>query len=114
MNFRQMQYFVAVYEEGGFSRAAAREHCTQSGLSQQIRNLEERLGLTLFECTPHGAQPTLAGAQSYRHCVPILRAAHAAEHAMGELRGSLSGRSEGRRVGKEGVSTGRSRWLTAH
>lgn len=91
MNFRQMRYFVAVYEEGGFGRAAAREHCTQSGLSQQIRNLEDRLGLALFERTPHGATPTPAGTRYYQRCVPILRAVHAAEDAMGELRGSLSG-----------------------
>jgi len=45
MNFRQVEYFVAVFEEGSFSRGAVRAKCTQSGLSQQIRNLENSLGL---------------------------------------------------------------------
>lgn len=91
MNFRQMQYFAAVYEEGAFSRAALRENCTQSGLSQQIRNLEERLGVSLFERTPLGVVPTAAGAEYYARCVPILQSVHAAEQHMAELRGSLSG-----------------------
>jgi LysR family nitrogen assimilation transcriptional regulator len=91
MNFRQMQYFTAVYEEGTFSRAAERENGTQSGLSQQIRNLEERLKLRLFERTPHGVVPTSAGKEYYAHCVPILQSVHAAEQQMAELQGSLSG-----------------------
>lgn len=86
-----MQYFAAVYEEGAFSRAAEREHCTQSGLSQQVRNLEDRLGLALFERTPHGVEPTPAGRDYYTRCIAILRAANAAEQHMAELRGQLSG-----------------------
>ena len=54
MNFRQLRSFVAVYEEGSFSRAAARENATQSGLSMQLRKLEERLGIRLFERRAHG------------------------------------------------------------
>lgn len=91
MNFRQMQYFVAVYEEGTFSRAAARENGTQSGLSQQIRNLEDRLNIRLFERTPQGVVATSAGKEYYAQCVPILQSVHAAEQQMTELRGSLGG-----------------------
>lgn len=91
MNLRQMRYFVAVYEEGGFGRAAAREHCTQSGISQQIRQLEDRLGAPLFERKPSGVVPTLAGREYYQHCVPVLRAARAADQHIVELQGQLSG-----------------------
>ncbi|MGE0253569.1 MAG: LysR family transcriptional regulator [Alphaproteobacteria bacterium] len=91
MNLRQMRYFVAVYEEGGFGRAATREHCTQSGISQQIRQLEERLGATLFERNPHGVEATLAGREYYQRCVPVLHAARAADQHIVELRGQLSG-----------------------
>jgi LysR family nitrogen assimilation transcriptional regulator len=91
MNFRQMGHFVAVYEDGSFSRAAARARCTQSGLSQQIRNLEDRLGLALFERTAHGVVPTLAGRRYYERCIPILRSVHAAEDDMHALQGSLAG-----------------------
>lgn len=91
MNLRQMRYFVAVYEEGGFGRAAVREHCTQSGISQQIRQLEDRLGAPLFERKPSGVLPTLAGREYYQHCVPVLRAARAADQHIVELQGQLSG-----------------------
>lgn len=91
MNFRQMEYFVAVFEEGSFSRGAVRAKCTQSGLSQQIRNLEDSLVLTLFERTPNGVKPTVAGRRYYDRCIPILRSVCAAEDDMRELQGDLSG-----------------------
>ena len=91
MNFRQMQYFSAVYEEGSFSKAALRENCTQSGLSQQVRRLEERLGMPLFARTPFGVEATAAGTEYYKRCVAILQSVHAAEQHMTGLRGQLSG-----------------------
>ena len=91
MNIRQVQYFTAVYEEGGFRKAAQRENCTQSGLSQQIRKLEERLGVSLFERTSQGVSPTVAGSEYYTLCIPILRSVHEAEQKIAELQGSLSG-----------------------
>ena len=48
MDIRQLEQFVAVYEEGSFSSAARRENCTQPALSVQIRNLEEEFGVALF------------------------------------------------------------------
>ena len=48
MDLRQLEQFVAVYEDGSFSRAARRKNCTQPGLSVQIRNLEGQLGVALF------------------------------------------------------------------
>ncbi len=45
-SLRDFHLFVAVYEERSFTAAAAREHATQSGVSQHVRKLEDT-GLVL-------------------------------------------------------------------
>lgn len=62
IDVRQLQYFVALSEEGTFARAASRQHITQSALSQQIARLERELGVQLFERTARGTLLTEAGA----------------------------------------------------
>ncbi|HXZ06466.1 MAG TPA: LysR family transcriptional regulator, partial [Paraburkholderia sp.] len=49
LDIRQLNYFVAVAEDEHVGRAAERLHISQSPLSRQIVQLEEKLGLTLFE-----------------------------------------------------------------
>jgi DNA-binding transcriptional LysR family regulator len=67
MSFRpgHLAYFVAVAEEGQFTRAASRLHVAQPALSKAIAQLEADLGLTLFERHPRGVTLTPAGAQLY-------------------------------------------------
>lgn len=91
ITIRQLQYFVAVYEEASFSRAAAREHCSQPALSAQIRNLEQILGRSLFDRSVSGATPTAAGLRFYRHSVAILRSVNAATLEMAEASGQIAG-----------------------
>ena len=73
LNIRQLASFVAVYEEGSFSKAAKRMNATQSGLSMQSQQLEEQIDLVLFERSPRGVTPTVAGRRVYELAVSLLR-----------------------------------------
>jgi LysR family transcriptional regulator, nitrogen assimilation regulatory protein len=72
MQFRQLRYFVKIVEAGSFSRAAALIHVAQPALSQQIHELEDRLGVTLLQRSARGVSPTAAGELLFREATSIL------------------------------------------
>lgn len=93
MELRQLEYFVAVVEEASFTRAAARVHVAQPGVSAQIRRLEAELGEPLLDRGSRaGVRVTAVGAA----VLPFARAALAAvdglRAAVDELQGVTRGR----------------------
>ena len=61
MDLNWLEDFLAIAEDGGFSRAAERRHVTQPALSRRIKALEEWLGTPLFERSSHTLTLTAAG-----------------------------------------------------
>lgn len=79
LDLRLLRYFVAVAEEEHVSRAAARLHVSQSPLSRQIRELEARLGIALFEREKKRLYLTTAGRRFLGEARDLLVQAEAAE-----------------------------------
>src|SRR6187455_300640 len=93
---RQIRAIIAVCEEGSFTRAAARENATQSGISQHVASAERTLGVKLFERSAAGVQPTPAGQRYYKRCIEAVgQLANAKE----EVRGFASRVSGDLRIG---------------
>ena len=61
MDLIWLEDFLAIAEDGGFSRAAERRHVTQPALSRRIKSLEDWLGTPLFERSSHTLTLTPAG-----------------------------------------------------
>lgn len=92
MELRQLEYLVAVAEEANFTRAAARVHISQSGVSAQIRQLERELGATLFDRSGRRVTPTAAGEAALVHARAALAAVHAVRAAVDDHNGLVRGR----------------------
>lgn len=91
MEFRQLEYFVAVAQERHFTRAAKRMHVAQSGLSASIRSLERELGAELFVRSTRQVELTPAGRAFLVEARRALSATDAARDAVAAVQGLLRG-----------------------
>ncbi|MBV9193029.1 MAG: LysR family transcriptional regulator [Solirubrobacterales bacterium] len=91
MELSQLRYLVALAEERHFTRAAAREHIAQPALSQQIRRLEDEVGLALVERTTRRVAITDAGELLVGRARRILAELDAASTELQALRGLHTG-----------------------
>jgi len=91
MELRQLRYLVALADEQHFTRAAAREHIAQPALSQQIRRLEQEVGLALVERTTRRVTVTEAGRALVARARRILSEVDAAAAEMQAFTGVRTG-----------------------
>jgi DNA-binding transcriptional LysR family regulator len=91
MELRHLRYFVAIAEEGSFTRAAERLWIAQPGLSTQIRRLEAELGMQLLERHTRGVELTDAGKLFLERARTALAAAEAARSTGADMKAGLVG-----------------------
>jgi LysR family transcriptional regulator, hydrogen peroxide-inducible genes activator len=92
MEIHQLRYFVAVADEGSFSRAAAKVRVAQPSLSQQIRKLEAEVGQPLFDRLPRSVVLTEAGRCLIDYARQILASISDARRCVDELKNEVSGK----------------------
>lgn len=78
MELRHLRYFIAVAEELNFTKAAEKLCIVQPSLSKQIRDLEEEIGVTLFERDKRTVQLTNAGRGFLEHAYETIKSAERA------------------------------------
>ena len=91
MDLRQLQYFIAVADTGGFSRAARLLGIAQPALSRQVRSLEVELRQNLLLRNGRGATPSDAGKRLLEHARGILQQVDRARRDVDETKGASVG-----------------------
>jgi DNA-binding transcriptional LysR family regulator len=91
MELRHLRYFVAVGEEQHYGRAAERLHLAQPALSRQIQDLEEEIGVKLFDRLARGVKISAAGASFLDDARRILQQVNDAAMRAGRVARGQSG-----------------------
>lgn len=92
LSITQLEVFLRVIEEGGFSGAAKTLYLSQPAVSHHVRNLETSLGIALVVRGPHGARPTPGGIVIAEHARDVLALITKLELAAANFRGLEAGR----------------------
>jgi DNA-binding transcriptional LysR family regulator len=91
MQLHQLEYFVAVAEEGSFTRGAQRARIVQSAASAAVARLEQEFGVKLFIRTGRRITLTEAGRSLLTHARRMLAGAQAAREQLGALAQGITG-----------------------
>ncbi|GAA4547410.1 LysR family transcriptional regulator [Amycolatopsis samaneae] len=91
MDIRHLRHFLALVEEGSFTRAARREFIVQSGFSSSIRALENDLGVDLYVKGTRPPRLTAEGRALIPAAREALRSFHAVHDAVGQAGRRLTG-----------------------
>jgi LysR family cyn operon transcriptional activator len=91
MLVRPVRYLKAVADHGSFTRAATTLHVSQPALSQQIRELEERMGVQLLDRSGRTVRPTDVGETYLRHVRRALNELEAGGRAIRDVQDLSSG-----------------------
>src|SRR3546814_19216870 len=115
LDLQQVSSFLAVVRAGSFVGAADATGLSKAAVSRHVADLEAQLGVRLLHRTTRRLSLTDDGQRFHARAGELVAAMEELEtetaSSGGEAAGRLrSNRSEERRVGKEGVSTCRSRW----
>lgn len=92
LNLHLLRIYVAVLEQGSFTKAAEILTMSQSAVSRAVQELERQLGTTLLERRARGVAPTMAGTILGEHARRIFTNERLAIEALNELRGLQRGR----------------------
>jgi LysR family transcriptional regulator, low CO2-responsive transcriptional regulator len=92
LTLRQLLVFESTARNLSFSRAAEELHLTQPGVSTQLKNLEERIGMPLFEQMGRRIFLTAAGREVFNHARAIQQQLTFLEHSIDQLRDTKQGK----------------------
>ncbi|WP_138431959.1 transcriptional regulator CynR [Fodinibius saliphilus] len=91
MELRQLKYLVSIAEEGTFTAAAEKLFISQSALSQQVKRMEEELGVPLFDRSRNRLRFTEAGEILHQRAKKIINEVKEAKNAIEDLEGLCRG-----------------------
>jgi LysR family transcriptional regulator, nitrogen assimilation regulatory protein len=91
MDLRQIQYFVALFEEKSITKSARRLHVVQPAVSMQIRRIEVEYGTALFERKSSGVFPNDLAQAVYPLCLEIIAKVEKVRQTLRDGSGELSG-----------------------